>query len=86
VKPTLGVALIALVSVSTGCSVHAGLANAPTLGATPGAPRRVHDVIANGTDSCERLGLGSPLRGHEPSCDGEVAPRSSVPVACVPRP
>ena len=85
-KPTLGVALTALVWVSSGCSVHADLSNAPTLGATPGAPRRVHDAIANGTDSCERFGSGSPLRGHEPSCDGEVTPRSSVPVAYVPRP
>jgi len=82
-KPTVVVAMIALASVSSGCSVHAGLSNAPTLGATPGASRRVHDVIANGTDSCERLGSGSPLRGHEPSCDGEAAPRSPVPVAYV---
>jgi hypothetical protein len=86
VKPAVVVALIALVSVSSGCSVHAGLSNAPILGSTPGATRRVHDVVANGTDSCERHGSGSPLRGREPSCDGEVAPRTPVPVAYVPRP
>jgi hypothetical protein len=75
----VGVALLALAWLSEGCSVHAGLSNAPTFGATPVAPRRVHDVIANGDDSCERLGSGSPLRGHAPPCEREAAPISHVP-------
>jgi hypothetical protein len=81
------VALLAFAWVSDGCSLHAGLSNAPALGATPGAPRRVHDVIANGEDSCQRLGTGSPLRGHAPPCEREAAPRSPVPtMAYVPPP
>jgi hypothetical protein len=83
----LVVALLALAWVSDGCSVHAGLSNAPTLGATPGAPRRVHDVIANGDDSCERLGSGSPLRGHAPPCEREHARTFHAPaMAYVPPP
>ncbi len=65
---------VALIAVSTswlGCAVQAGLANAPTLGTTPGDDRRVHDAIANGRDSCERQESTSPLRGHTPPCAGE---------------
>jgi|HubBroStandDraft_1064217.scaffolds.fasta_scaffold303985_2 hypothetical protein len=83
----VGVALLALAWLSHGCSVHAGLSNAPTLGATPMAPRRAHDVIANGNESCERLSSGSPLRGHAPPCEREAAPTSPVPaMAFVPLP
>lgn len=63
--------VFALSSPSLGCAVRAGLANAPALGATPGAERRVHDVIANGNDSCERRAAGSPLRGRLPPCASE---------------
>jgi hypothetical protein len=55
-----------------GCSstVQVGLANAPLLinGATP--ETRVHDVIANGHDACERDGFppGEVLKGHVPPC------------------
>jgi hypothetical protein len=43
--------------VIAGCSssVRVGLANAPVLGGMT-ADARVHDVIANGPDSCERTG------------------------------
>jgi hypothetical protein len=55
-----------------GCSssVQVGLANAPLL-ANGGTPEtRVHDVIANGNDSCERSGFppGEVLKGHIPPC------------------
>ncbi len=59
-----------------GCAsrVQAGLANAPALG---GATQedRVHDVIANGRDSCERNAFpqGEVLRGHIPPCVKEKA-------------
>jgi hypothetical protein len=61
----------------TGCGAgaQAGLANAPVLGgATPDA--RVHDVVANGRDACERSAFpaGEVLRGQIPPC----TPRENV--------
>jgi hypothetical protein len=56
-----------------GCTstVQVGLANAPLLinGGTP--ETRVHDVIANGHDSCERSAFppGEVLRGQIPPCN-----------------
>jgi hypothetical protein len=54
-----------------GCtsSVQVGLANAPVLGGAT-VETRVHDVIANGRDSCERSTFpqGDVLRGHIPPC------------------
>jgi hypothetical protein len=56
-----------------GCTstVQVGLANAPLLinGGTP--ETRVHDVIANGHDSCERSAFppGEVLRGEIPPCN-----------------
>jgi hypothetical protein len=60
-----------LVCALAGCrsSMQVGLANAPVLvGATPDA--RVHDVIANGQDACERSAFppGGVLRGQLPPC------------------
>ncbi len=56
-----------------GCasSLQVGLANAPGLGGAT-AETRVHDVIANGRDSCERSAFpqGDVLRGHIPPCAG----------------
>lgn len=53
-----------------GCTSTVGLANAPSLinGGTP--ETRVHDVIANGPDSCERSAFpqGEVLKGHLPPC------------------
>ena len=73
-KETLALAmLVALSSPSLGCAVSSGLANVPALGTTPGAERRVHDVIANGNDSCERRATGSPLRGRLPPCANQGA-------------
>jgi hypothetical protein len=56
-----------------GCTstVQVGLANAPSLtnGGTP--ETRVHDVIANGHDACERNAFpqGEVLRGQVPPCN-----------------
>lgn len=55
----------------TGCGsvVQLGLANAPSLGgASP--ETRVHDVVANGPNSCERSPFppGEVLRGQIPPC------------------
>jgi len=64
-----------------GCAttVRPGLANVPALSTSPVADDRVHDVIANGWDSCE-LGLGAgPLRHQFPPCPG-VEPPAPTPV------
>jgi hypothetical protein len=56
------------------CATTVGLANAPALGASPRADAGVHDVVANGRDSCER-GLGpGPLRYQVPPCPGVERP------------
>lgn len=65
-----------------GCvSVQAGLANVAGLptGSAAGTPEmRVHDVIANGRDSCPRSGEGSVLRGQIPPCGAEQATARTV--------
>jgi len=74
----LAMATVGLWFGSLGCAqaVHPGLANAPSLGGTRIADPRVHDVIANGQDSCgRRLEPNSgPLRYRVPPCaPGEVS-------------
>lgn len=60
--------LMSLAPLACATTVHPGLANAPALGGSPVADVAVHDVVANGPDSCERkLGPG-PLRYQVPSC------------------
>src|SRR5579862_6035308 len=49
-------------ALACGGAVQAGLANAPPLGGTSVADSRVHDVIANGRDSCGRKLDPGPLR------------------------
>lgn len=71
------VALLIALTTSLGCSVHAGLSNAPALGTRPGGERQGHDVVANGAESCQRHAPASPLRGHLPPCQSE-APASPV--------
>ncbi len=62
---------VVLLGAPCGCasSVQLGLANAPSLGHEP-VETRVHDVIANGHDACERSMFpeGGVLRGQFPSC------------------
>jgi hypothetical protein len=78
------VAIVAfgLCLASLGCTptVHAGLANAPGLGGTRIADTRLHDVIANGQDSCGRpLEPNSgPLRYRLPPCRREGVPATSA--------
>jgi len=60
-----------------GCSasvVQAGLANAPRHGGTGLVDERVHDVIANGDDSCDRWGEQGPLRNRIPPCPALAHP------------
>jgi hypothetical protein len=69
-----------------GCapSVPVGLANAPVLGGAT-VETRVHDVIANGRDSCERSAFpqGEVLRGHIPPCVTKE-PAAGVPALLFP--
>jgi hypothetical protein len=62
--------LMSLAPLACVTTVHPGLANAPALGTAQVADGSVHDVVANGRDSCERrLGPG-PLRYQVPPCPG----------------
>ncbi len=64
--------------VPCGCAhrVQTGLSNAPALGGATAEDTRVHDVIANGRDSCGRRLDPGPLRHRIPPC-----PRLSRPAA-----
>jgi hypothetical protein len=80
----LATTAFALWFASVGCAttVHAGLANAPGLGGTRIADPRVHDVIANGQDSCGRLEPDpGPLRYRQPPCHREASPATSTALA-----
>lgn len=68
-RPRRASPLFVVALTSLGCTVHPGLANAPALGTVPPSNGHEHDVIANGRDSCERSGGGSPLRAHLPPCE-----------------
>jgi hypothetical protein len=74
--------VFALWFASVGCAtpVHPGLANAPGLGGTRIVDARVHDVIANGQDSCGRRlePDPGPLRYRLPPCRHESAPGPST--------
>jgi hypothetical protein len=66
---------------AAGCSasvVQAGLANAPRHGGTGLADERVHDVIANGDDSCDRWAEHGPLRHRVPPCPAMAHPVAST--------
>jgi hypothetical protein len=51
--PLLGI-LMSLVPLACATTIYPGLANVPALGAGPVVDPSVHDVVANGGDSCER--------------------------------
>jgi hypothetical protein len=55
--------------IGCGSVVQPGLANAPSLGGVS-PETRVHDVVANGHDACERsmFPQGEVLRGQIPPC------------------
>jgi hypothetical protein len=63
------IALIGMLS-SLGCaiSVQPGLTNVPALSISPVADANVHDVVANGRDSCERGLRPRPRRYPIPEC------------------
>jgi hypothetical protein len=66
--------LMSLGPLACATTVYPGLANVPALGTGPAADASVHDVVANGRDSCER-GLGpGPLRYQIPPCPGVERP------------
>ncbi len=77
-----GFVRVSLAALLAGCAapqVQPGLANAPVLGGTT-PETRVHDVIANGHDACERSAFppGEVLRGHVPPCNpGEKVTKPS---------
>jgi hypothetical protein len=89
------VALVGMLA-SVGCAtgVQLGLTNVPALSTSPVADVSVHDVVANGRDSCER-GLGpGPLRYQVPGCQDverlssppdvvSVAPPAATVLPCV---
>jgi hypothetical protein len=65
--PLLGM-VMSWAPLACAATIHPGLANVPALGTRPIADASVHDVVANGRDSCER-GLGpGPLRYQLPPC------------------
>ncbi|HXX67546.1 MAG TPA: hypothetical protein VEK07_10210 [Polyangiaceae bacterium] len=78
--------LFAIAVTTLGCSVHPGLANAPALGTVPPSGGHEHDAVANGRDSCERFGGGSPLRPHLPPCEGDGFSQPILRVGAVPEP
>jgi hypothetical protein len=61
--------LVSLTAVGCAMTVQPGLANVPAL-SSPVADASVHDVIANGRDSCERGFGAGPLRHQFPPCPG----------------
>lgn len=50
------------------CAVQPGLANAPQLGGSTVVDSRVHDVVADGPDSCGRKLDPGPLRNRIVPC------------------
>jgi hypothetical protein len=69
-------------SLTCGCTVQPGLTNAPQLGGTTIVDPRVHDVIANGPDSCGRNMDSGPLRYRVIPCPrGSPSPSQPPPSA-----
>jgi hypothetical protein len=71
--------LISLAPLS--CETTVGLANAPGLGNSPLADAAVHDVVANGRDSCERGLRPGLLRYQVPRCPGVERSAANATVA-----
>jgi hypothetical protein len=65
--------------LACGFTVQPGLANAPTWGGTTLADPRVHDVIANGPDSCGRKLDPGPLRYRVIPCPRASSSPSRTP-------
>jgi hypothetical protein len=73
--------LMSLAPLACGTTVHPGLANVPALGTSPVAGASVHDVVANGRDSCERGLRPGPLRYQVPPCPGVERPAADRTIA-----
>src|ERR1700722_7575670 len=77
--PILVAMSLAFPGLGCGDRLVAGLANAPSLNRT--APdESVHDVVANGSDSCGRELGRSPLRGHVPPCQAATPAIAPAPL------
>ena len=64
--------LMSLAPLACATTVRPGLANVPALGSSLIADASVHDVVANGRDSCEQGLRPGPLRYQVPPCPGLV--------------
>jgi len=79
VQPLLGLTTaVSLSAFACAGTVHPGLANAPRLGEAADADPRVHDVIANGQDSCGRQLDPGPLRNRLIPCPGATHPPATA--------
>jgi hypothetical protein len=78
--------LVSVVSLGCAPTVQVGLANAPALGGTPIADTRVHDVIANGPDSCVRGSGPGAGRSRAFACGPATDPAAAHPVVIRPPP
>jgi hypothetical protein len=80
--PAIHASVVALfLAACSGATVQIGTANAPSIEGTE--ETRVHDLIANGRDACERSAFapGEVLRGHLPPCSTETKTAVSLPPA-----
>jgi hypothetical protein len=73
--------LMPLATLACATTVHPGLANVPAIATSPVADAGVHDVVANGRDSCERRFGPGPLRYQVPPCPGAERPAADPTVA-----
>ena len=73
---TAGACGLWLAALGCAPTAQSGLANTPALGGTRIVDARVHDVIANGPDSCGRRlePHAGPLRYRRPPCRHESVP------------
>ena len=80
------VAIAALAGCASTSPLEPGLANAPAIPLT--GAQDVHDVIANGHDSCPgaRFAAGDPLRHRYPPCPGGENVPLNVTLLAVPVP
>ena len=68
VRRAEGAAALVVLVVACGSRVEAGLANAPAIERTS-RPQRLHDVIADGHESCPPPGEPDPLAHRLMSCE-----------------
>jgi hypothetical protein len=76
--PLLTVFSIAWPLAGCGWSLHPGLANVPRTDGLGPADDRIHDVVANGGDSCGLHAEQGPLRGRWPPCPAAAHPSAGA--------